>query len=238
MAGLREVCSHVGGLLFYLLACSDHLQKFSTDACTSNLCSWLPPSAKKIKFQPLSEIDFTKPEKKFNQIKNQNQNVNITCTIKKKPIITEPTASEKALFFQNISTSSSNCAILSLIPEYSDNYIPLSTKITSNMDNLYCEGYEKLPYNQIVTLARRKLSSLTISPEESDFIEKSTHQQHQCKFWFKVRAGIITASNFKSTCHANISMPPKSLVLQYAILKKKNLQHLQQNMALTMKKLL
>ena len=51
MAGLGEVCSHVGGLLFYLLACSDHLQKFSTDACTSNLCSWLPPSAKEIKIQ-------------------------------------------------------------------------------------------------------------------------------------------------------------------------------------------
>ena len=59
MAGLGEACSHVSALLF---AAETHnrLQR-DEPACTSQLCSWLPPSIKNVKFAPISDIDFTSP---------------------------------------------------------------------------------------------------------------------------------------------------------------------------------
>ena len=59
MAGLGEARSHVSALPF---AAETHncLQR-DASACISQLCAWLPPSMKNIKFAPISDNDFTSP---------------------------------------------------------------------------------------------------------------------------------------------------------------------------------
>ena len=67
MAGLGEVCSHVGAITFYLLLTSEYCMRNSENACISQTCSWLPPSLKDVEFAELSNIDFSDPLKKKNK---------------------------------------------------------------------------------------------------------------------------------------------------------------------------
>ena len=61
MAGLGEACSHISALLFDLEATTKMKKNAS---CTSQLCSWLPPSMQKVEYAPISHIDFSTPAKK------------------------------------------------------------------------------------------------------------------------------------------------------------------------------
>ena len=58
MAGLGEVCSHIAALLFAVETCN-RLEKGTS--CTSKPCAWLPPNMLKVKFAPISDIDFSAP---------------------------------------------------------------------------------------------------------------------------------------------------------------------------------
>ena len=62
MAGLGEACSHIAAILFTLDA-NVHAKK--SMSCTSLPCSWLPPSFRTVPFAPISDIDFSSPDKKW-----------------------------------------------------------------------------------------------------------------------------------------------------------------------------
>ena len=69
MAGLGEVCYHVGTIMFYLLLTSEYCRRNSENACTSLPCPWLPPSLKEVEFAELSNIDFSDPRKRLSKSK-------------------------------------------------------------------------------------------------------------------------------------------------------------------------
>ena len=69
MAGLREVCSHVGTIMFNLLLTSEYCRRNSENICTSQPCSWLLHSLKKVEFAELSNIDFSDPKKRLSKNK-------------------------------------------------------------------------------------------------------------------------------------------------------------------------
>ena len=69
MVGLGEVCSHAGAIMFYLLLTSEYCRRNSENACTSQPCSWLPPSLKEVEFAELSNADFSDPRKRFSKNK-------------------------------------------------------------------------------------------------------------------------------------------------------------------------
>ena len=50
MAGIGEVCSHIGATMFYLQVTSEYAKRNlkGQDGCTSIPCSWLPPSTKEV----------------------------------------------------------------------------------------------------------------------------------------------------------------------------------------------
>lgn len=58
MAGLQESCSHVGATLFYIKTA---FEVVSGETCTFAPCSWLEPSAVKVDFLEIIDIDFTAP---------------------------------------------------------------------------------------------------------------------------------------------------------------------------------
>ena len=64
MAGLGEVCSHVGAILFYIeaLRCAK--------TCTDVTCQWVvPTSVKSIPYAKIADIDFTQPKSKIAPLK-------------------------------------------------------------------------------------------------------------------------------------------------------------------------
>lgn len=52
------------------------------------------------------------------------------------------------------------------------------------------------------------------SQKSRDNVEKVTRMQAESNKWFYFRTGRITASKFRSVCHANIALPPQSLIKQ------------------------
>ena len=136
MAGLGEVCSHVGAILFY----AEANQRIKT--CTDLPCSWIMPSTvNAIPYKTISEIDFTKPKSIIRRCK-RGAHVNNDCEMLTDsseievpevvsrnrasstfdPNMVPPQEDDKQSFFSKV--ASLNPAFLSLIPSFSDKYIP------------------------------------------------------------------------------------------------------------------
>ena len=93
-------------------------------------------------------------------------------------------------------------------------YIPLVAQLKNAVINVYSENAEKLFYHELINLCEETLSKITITEEEVDLIENHTKSQSKSNLWFKARAGVITASNFKSCCTSNLAMPSKNLIMK------------------------
>ena len=77
MAGLGEVCSHVGAVLFYVEAV--HRVKGSS-TCTQMPCSWIvPKSVKEIPYSKVADLTFTMP--KVAKIQHTKSRVHIIIVI-------------------------------------------------------------------------------------------------------------------------------------------------------------
>ena len=71
MAGQGSVCSHVGAILFYVHGVAEFKER-KTPPCTSELCSWLPPSLKKVDFAAVKQIQFSAPARRFTSMISGN----------------------------------------------------------------------------------------------------------------------------------------------------------------------
>ena len=212
MAGLGVVCSHIGATLFYLMLTSDYRKRNNDDACTSQLCAWLPPNLKEVTYLPLSQINFTDPKKKFEaKVKNKTR---AKPYIEKASSVPIPSKSEIANFYSKISYNARDSVILRIIPEYSYKYIPLVAKLNTIIFNFYKREYEQLKYHELVQLSNKTFLDIKITEDEIKLISDHTKNQSQSSLWFRARAGVITASKFKACCHSNIAMPSKNLIMQ------------------------
>ncbi|XP_066930891.1 uncharacterized protein [Clytia hemisphaerica] len=210
MAGLGEACSHIAAILFLLYMSTNHRERMSSNSCTSLECPWLPDSAvKEVECLPISKIDFSDPKKR-------TESDTTATTVKEKNHINpfssvpKPTKDEQSAFFKSLV---GNSAALSLIPEYSDDYVPFSARVSHNPAKLFDIQNQKLHFHDIIALSERYFNSMAISEEEIAFIEFKTREQAKSNFWFKMRAGIITASNFRKACHTDIQNPSQTLIL-------------------------
>ena len=62
MAGLGEVCSHIGAILFYVEA----VQRMNPATCTQTSCAWnVPPAVTQIPYARVKDLCFTKPKASF-----------------------------------------------------------------------------------------------------------------------------------------------------------------------------
>ena len=123
MAGLGEACSHIAAILFTLDA---NVQARKSLSCTSMPCSWLPPSFRSVPFAPISDIDFSDPEKRMKaSCSTPSSGSTSTATSLRK---LTPTKNEIDDFFRKLSDTGKKLVILSLVSEYSDAYVPLYKK--------------------------------------------------------------------------------------------------------------
>ena len=118
LAGLGEACSHIAVLLFTLEKCTQH-QKMAT--CTALPCSWLPPSCQTIMYSEIADIDFATPQLKRRRSESNDCPLPSASMTNK---VTPPSDQELTTLYKDLFQAGKPVS-LSLIPEYSDHYVPL-----------------------------------------------------------------------------------------------------------------
>ena len=206
MAGLGEVCSHVAAIMFCVLLTSEYCRRNLENACTSEPCSWLPPSLKEAEFAELSYKDFGDPRKRLSKNK-----VNEPKQALRKFL---PHEDEKQQSYTKLCQTGMDSAILRITPEFYERFIPSIAEIRTALFNLYHEKYEQLLYHELIDACVKEYIKININKNEVQLIQKKTREQPKSELWYRARSGVITASNFRACCHTDIAEPSKSLIMK------------------------
>ena len=127
MAGLGEACSHIAAILF---AIETYNRLSNNDACTSQLCAWLPPTLQNVHFAPIAEIDFTSPSTKRRSMSQEVPDLEATRASTPSRPVPPPLDEELSTFYKALSKTGKP-AVLSLHHEYSDVYILDYSKLST-----------------------------------------------------------------------------------------------------------
>ena len=110
--------------------------------------------------------------------------------------------------FGGLSKSGVKASILSFGPKYCEDFVPRIEKgdLPRPLTDLYNKEFFKVTeLSDVLPECERVFSSVSISSEHCECIEKTTSSQSQSKLWYQYRAGRITASNFKNAVHTVIT---------------------------------
>ena len=222
MAGLGETCTHIAAVLFYLEA-NARIQ--GARSCTQEQCEWIIPAfLKKLDYQRIKDTDFTSAEglkRKHDEIVSASQTTassqsTVTPTTtgegETSKHILKPTDAELNVFFESLSMAGTKPAILSLIPKYSDKYIPKTSlpEFPMPLTELHKPEHLELSYHELLKLC--ETVSVVVTEVNARAVEKETKVQHKTKLWHKYRAGRVTASRMKAVCRTDVSNPSHSLI--------------------------
>ena len=204
MAGLGEACSHVAAVLFAL----EFNTRVKDTACTSLPCSWLPPSFQSVEYAPVAQIDFSL-KKSTPPTSQETSTPTVPATT-----ISKPTESEMIHFYKSLELSTGKPALLSLVPSFSDRYIPLSARgiLPKPLTSLFDAGCLNLPEAELKAKCLEIAKSITISVEQASCVEEKTRSQVLSKLWFQQRAGRVTASKLKQATRTNLMRLSISLI--------------------------
>ena len=196
MAGLGEACSHIAAVLFALEA---NTQVKKSMSCTSLPCTWLPPSFQSVTYAPIAKINFKQKRKSSDP------------SLVKEEEMPEPTEEELQTLYRDLAAAGKP-TLLSLVPGYSDEYVPLSEKgvLPKPLTDLYNADYMDLAHPDL--LVKCEEITVTVTSEEASNIEENTRGQSSSKLWFQQRAGRVTASQLKAATRTDVKEPSKSLI--------------------------
>ena len=129
------------------------------------------------------------------------------------PAVPHPTHSDMTDFYEGLASLSSKPAILSFIEPHSSNYVTdlLDDELPLCLSGLLKHEYMKYSYSELLKLSQG--FTHTVTPEQAEALAIRTHSQAKSSLWFRMRAGRITASNFKSVSHTDESSPSLSLIM-------------------------
>ncbi|KAL3874200.1 hypothetical protein ACJMK2_037246 [Sinanodonta woodiana] len=220
---LEDLKSYKGLDAYNQFVCGWVREKMSrvvNDNCLTTAKSYwlLPSSVKGVTFRKCSEIDFTSAK----NLKKKLDTKITACSGHKAEVTPEKTASKKwtpepkqdelSHFFSALNLCESKPAILSIVPEFSDSYIPQPVKenfptVLSELrdDEALCMNYSEL-------LKKCQKIELIVSEEQVKAVESATREQSNSKLWHRFRTGRITASKMKNVCNTDPTFPSQSLI--------------------------
>ncbi|WAR18836.1 hypothetical protein MAR_000674 [Mya arenaria] len=171
MAGLGETCTHVASLLF----CIEAVVKLRE----SRTVTELPRTFNHVSYAQLKEIDFTSAatlKRKFDTSVDISQESATQPQLSTRKMKNPPSADRVQAFFQNLAQSKSNPAILSLLPEFPDNYVPeiLQCELPKILTELREESAYDLEYNEL--LAKCSDLEVSVSPAQATHVEAITRE--------------------------------------------------------------
>ena len=209
MAGIGEVCSHVGALLFSIEAA---VKIRNSKTVTEEKAYWMLPNVvHKVGYKSVRDIDFTSAKtkkRKLDQAIAESSPVNHGPKQRKLPVV-----HELDTFFPNLSRTGTKPAILSLVPKFAKSYRPkvLDSKYPTVLSELYNEESGSLLRGELQK-CEDVFQNVTVTAEEALNCEKVTRQQANSKQWFNFRVGRVTASRAKRVCRSSLENPSKSLI--------------------------
>ena len=200
MAGLGESCSHVASLLWAIEA---GVKKRESLTVTDKLAYWvLPTAVKKIPYARIRDIEFFK-----------------SAADPKESVVPSPSAEKFVGFLKNVQMMApSKPAAFSLIPQFSDPYIPTSLK--QDLPPLMTELYDRnllisASFGEILQTSVPKVTDYyKITEAQQQAVEKETREQSNSRLWFRMRTGRVTASKYKMACHTDPANPSQSLIMK------------------------
>ena len=174
MAGLGEACSHIAALLFLLEANS---QKKKSLSCTSQPCYWLPPSFKSVPYVKICDTDFTNAQRKLKKI------TSVVTTVSQSSCLTTTKSSTTSSITTSVSelhglfselSEFGKPGLLSLVPEFSDAYVPLRSKgiVPPPLSDLYKEEFLSLCYPELLKKCEETFVNLSIEPQQAIAVEE------------------------------------------------------------------
>lgn len=195
MAGLGEVCSHVGALLYT----SEFVNSArTTTSCTDVRCLWKVPALSEVRSEQLKNIDFGRTYR--SSIIDSSQ----------VPPIAE---GEFVNVLKKIEDVGSSSVLMRVVKPFASTMEIPSVTISNIFQNLYNEEYESLYSEQLIQLTGQYVQ-LYLTEVECTQIEEVTRAQAKSNEWFNQRAGRITASKLKQVCRTSLSKPSLSLIKQ------------------------
>ena len=215
MAGIGEVCSHIGALLFAIEAA---VKVRNSKTVTEEKAYWMLPNVvKKIEYKRVQDIDFTSAKskkKKLDEAIEEDAPLPSGPRQRKLPTVQEPTSEELKDFYKNLCNADTKPVLLSLVPQFAETYRPkaLDRKYPSVLSELYSEDNLSVERDDILKQCQDILPTLTVSEEEAANCEFATREQANCRQWFNFRLGRITASRAKRVCTTSQETPAKSLI--------------------------
>ena len=125
MAGLGEACTHIAAVLFYLEALA-RIQ--GSETCTQLACRWIIPSyMKSIDYCPTKKINFTSArgrKRKLDELIDGEGTRMQECDMPLVPHGDVATDTDMAMLFENLSLGGTRPAVFSVLPDYSDPFVP------------------------------------------------------------------------------------------------------------------
>ena len=152
-------------------------------------------------------MDFTSAKKKRRDLLEKGRVIGISGAR-----AVAPTLSEKEELYKQLAKGKTKPAVLSLIPEHNNAYVPQqpTANLPKPLTTLFAETNMKLSYIELLSACAKV--TMEISPEECKAVEVETRDQAHCRLWFSLRARRITASRLKAACHTDPAKPSKSLI--------------------------
>ena len=129
------------------------------------------------------------------------------------PNMIPPTEDQKMSFYSKIAIHKPSC--LSLIPPFSESYIPRQELLSSAVPPLstsYSSQNEELTYKELLHLCDE--FEFNLNDEQIADIEQATRGQSESDEWFAHRAGRVTSSRMKAVCRSDPANPSVSLIKQ------------------------
>ena len=212
MAGLGESCTHIAATLFFIEA---SVKEIVCRTVTQVKAYWVDQSKHvTLQSQPISNTDFTAPKTLKRKLENNELASTSSSTINIKKPVEKPTKTSLDNLFHKLSLGVKKPVVLSIIRPYSDKYEPetISEKYPKILSELYNPAAIEKNYLELLDISREVIPSLKITEEQQNNVEILTREQHNCKQWYRFRAGRITASNMHAVFHTDANMPSMSIL--------------------------
>lgn len=212
-AGLGETCSHVSSLLWVV---ATGVEKRDSLTVTQKSAYWvMPPAIRSVPLAPLKEIDFIGKKRKSSSALQSASHSGSTVTAKQRKLVV-PTYKEQNRFLDLLASSKdARPVVLSLVAGHCEKFIPsaLSLDLPLVLTDLHKPSYTTLSYFELLDLASATVDTITVTTEQVLAVERNTRDQSRSRLWFRMRAGRVTASRFKSVCSTDPASPSLSLVM-------------------------
>ena len=176
--------------------------------CTQTECEWLIPAHKSVEYKPLKDIDFTSAKGKKRKLDEMLEkspppdcDENSEESIPGVKHACPPMDADFNLLLENLSIAGTKPGVMSLVPTFSDNYIPKASKgcFPIVLRSLQKPSHIRMKYDELLEACESVFMSLTVTDEMAMNVEKETRAQFKSSLWFQHRARIVTLSRMKGS---------------------------------------